>query len=214
MYFILTIVIILQFVCAYFLRKKYDPGRNKETLVSCFITSMISLITNSIYQMHFLLDNGFILVYYDIYRYSFFEFFVQSLFYIIMTDFMLYVVHRLLHCKILYKYVHYFHHTNINPTAFDFASIHPIESIMVFTTFHITAFIIPVYIAILELYILHVGLRSLLEHGNGWKVIEKVPILKHMYNNHHNVHHKYFAVNYGLGSYPAIWDKVFNTLRD
>lgn len=192
--------------------KRYNYRIEGDTKIMCPIIEILAVITSSIYQIYFLLNNNIILVYYDIYRYSLMKFLFQSLFYILSTDFLLYLVHRSLHNKLLYKYIHQFHHTNINPTAFDFGSVHPLETIIVFSTFHIVPFTIPVHIMILELYIIHVGIRSLLQHGNGWKLMSNIPILKELYNNHHNIHHKYFIFNYGLGLFPTIYDKIFNTL--
>ena len=213
MHIISIIIIILHFICANYLRNRYDAKKNTGMIVSSVTSSLFSLVSNTIFQTDLIFAKRLTRVYYNVYSYNILEIVCQSLLYIIMTDLLLYTVHRLLHSKLLYKYIHYFHHKNNYPTALDFASVHPVESIIIFITFHIVPFIIPVHIIVLELYIVHMGIRSLFEHGNGWKMISNITVFKFLYNNHHNNHHKYYTANYGLGVFPVMWDKIFNTLK-
>lgn len=39
----ILVIIILHFICAYYLRNEYDPGKNKDTLFSSIISSLFSL---------------------------------------------------------------------------------------------------------------------------------------------------------------------------
>lgn len=140
--------------------------------------------------------------------------FYQSIAYVFVTDFLLYWMHRFLHTPYLFKYVHSYHHKITNPTAFDFGNAHPVEHILIFFTFYLATLVIPVHIYILNIYMFVNDIRSLVEHGKGWKLFSNVSILKEIYTDRHNRHHKVYTMNFGLGMFPGIYDTLFDTYQD
>jgi sterol desaturase/sphingolipid hydroxylase (fatty acid hydroxylase superfamily) len=120
-------------------------------------------------------------------------------------------IHRLIHWRPLYKYVHSVHHNSVNPSPWSSLSMHPVEHLLYFSTSLIHV-IIPSN-PILAIYQLHyAGLGAVVGHI-GFDKIElgqKAACDSHAYP--HYLHHKYFEVNYGDGLVPL--DKLFGTWHD
>ena len=79
-----------------------------------------------------------------------------TIFFFLVTfifDIHFYLMHRLLHFKILYKFAHNIHHRNINPNPWSGLSMHPFEHLLYFSGVLIH-FVIPShpFIAVWHLY--------------------------------------------------------------
>ena len=69
-----------------------------------------------------------------------------SILLIIFHDTYFYFLHRLIHTKVLYKYIHIDHHKSVYPSVFSAYNFHPIEAILY-------AFvIIPIFLIELNFY--------------------------------------------------------------
>src|SRR4029078_1983357 len=148
-------------------------------------------------------------LYWDINKYGLGWLIISGIMYVIITDFLLWFQHYLLHIPFLYKHFHHYHHKFINPTAFDFAAIHPIELIFIYMTFHIVPIFINVHFMIIYLYELIINMLAVLMHGNGLKLISK---LNYYDDEYHNIHHNLHFYNYGVGILSSFWDWLFGTL--
>lgn len=122
-----------------------------------------------------------------------------------------FLIHRLIHIPLLYRWVHCVHHRSVNPSPWSSLSMHPMEHILYFATaaYHL---ILPSN-PILVIYQLHMaGFGAVVGHVGFDKVevtAEKA-IDSHAFA--HYLHHKYFEVNYGDGLVP--FDKWFGTWHD
>jgi methylsterol monooxygenase len=130
-----------------------------------------------------------------------------------MSNFIFYWVHRLLHTKYLYRYIHSIHHQYIIPIAPAALYAHPIEHIMC----NNFAFIIPfIFIGLrydFLLYSIILGsMYTTLAHTNYDISLSRFNII---YDKNeemsHYIHHKKFNYNYGFGS---ILDKIFGTHKN
>ena len=123
-----------------------------------------------------------------------------------------YFGHRFLHTPILYKYVHFIHHKNINPGPWSGLAMHPIEHFIYFS-FFIIFFIFPSHP--FHFYFLF-GIFLLAPAVHGHSGYEKLMVNKKngvgTGGHAHYLHHKYFECNYGDGNLPL--DKWFGTLHD
>jgi sterol desaturase/sphingolipid hydroxylase (fatty acid hydroxylase superfamily) len=62
------------------------------------------------------------------------EMIISPLLMYLWSDIHFYVVHRALHCKWLYSTVHKYHHESFNPDPFSGLSMHPVETMLYFTS--------------------------------------------------------------------------------
>lgn len=122
-----------------------------------------------------------------------------------------YVIHRLIHTPLLYKYIHSVHHNSNNPSPWSSLSMHPAEHLLYFSAifYHLLIASHPV-IALYQIgfagfgaFVGHIGFHRI-------EVDEDRAYDSHAYI--HYLHHKYFEVNYGDGLVP--FDKIFGTFHD
>ena len=123
-----------------------------------------------------------------------------------------FVIHRLIHIPILYKWVHSMHHNSINPSPWSSLSMHPVETFLYHGVvwWHL---IIPSN-PILALFQLHMAGYGALNGHIGFdklELMEGKTLDSHAYL--HYLHHKYFEVNYG-GDGLIPLDKWFGTWHD
>ena len=124
-------------------------------------------------------------------------------------EFHFYWVHRAIHWKPMYKYVHYLHHKNVQPGPWSGLSMHPVEHLLYFTCVlihwvvpsHPIHFILDAQHAALTPAYGHIGFEGPLLDG-------KLPGGSYF----HYLHHRYFECNYGESTVPFDW--LFGTLRD
>ncbi|MBB4065632.1 sterol desaturase family protein [Gellertiella hungarica] len=122
-----------------------------------------------------------------------------------------FVIHRLIHIPVLYRWVHSVHHNSVNPSPWSSLSMHPVEHLLYFATaaYHLVIPSNPV----LVMYQLHMaGFGAVVGHVGFDKVevTDETAIDSHAYA--HYLHHKYFEVNYGDGLIP--FDRWFGTWHD
>lgn len=119
-----------------------------------------------------------------------------------------YFNHRLLHTKWLYDAAHVRHHLNVVTGPWTGISMHPIEHIIYFSIF-LLWWIVPVHPVIIIVTGLFQGVSPAVSHSG----FDYLSIGKRVRipagDNFHNLHHRYFRVNYGNSMVPM--DKVFDS---
>jgi sterol desaturase/sphingolipid hydroxylase (fatty acid hydroxylase superfamily) len=124
-------------------------------------------------------------------------------------EFHFYWIHRAIHWKPMYKYVHYLHHKNVNPGPWSGMAMHPVEHLFYFSVVLIH-WIVPSH----PLHFLFNAQHTALTPAGGHHGFEG-PILKGKLptgSYFHYLHHRYFECNYGEATLPL--DKMFGTFRD
>jgi sterol desaturase/sphingolipid hydroxylase (fatty acid hydroxylase superfamily) len=124
-------------------------------------------------------------------------------------EFHFYWIHRAIHWKPLYKYVHYLHHKNVQPAPWSGLSMHPVEHLLYFSRLLIH-WVVPSH----PIHFLfqsqdagagpansHLGFEGPVLNG-------KLPVGSYF----HYLHHRYFECNYGDVALP--FDRLFGTFRD
>ena len=122
-----------------------------------------------------------------------------------------YFVHRLIHFKYLYKFIHHIHHRNINPGPWSGISMHPIEHLFYFSTVLIH-FLIPSHPIHILFHFMIITIGAVVGHCgfDGFLINNKNKIaLGHF---HHQLHHRYFECNYGTIETPL--DVLFKSFHD
>ena len=158
-------------------------------------------------------DNNYTQLYLDIGDYGWAYFIGSIIVLILLHDTYFYWMHRLIHHKKIYKYVHRVHHKSTNPTPLASFSFHPLETILEALIFPILIFVVPLHpIALLSVFTFSIIFNVYGHSGfeffpRGWV---HHPILKYINTpTHHNQHHGKFKYNYGL--YFNWWDRWMGT---
>lgn len=154
----------------------------------------------------------------------------------VLHDAWFYWTHRLLHNKVLYKWVHRMHHESRVPTAFTGYSFHPIEAMIVFANEIIVCFLFPIHIMVHRAYHMYTTIIHSGGHA-GYEIAPCIPsiqaLLYFLWNGlcrlvtrrgksefpwvssrlntvaHHDMHHRFPNVHFSL--YMTHWDKLMGT---
>ncbi|KNG93556.1 sterol desaturase family protein [Pseudaestuariivita atlantica] len=128
----------------------------------------------------------------------------------IWESFYFYWIHRLLHWGPFYRF-HALHHRNTDVGPWSGLSMHPVEHVLYFGT-ALIHFVVPTHPLHLVTHLMFYALYAITTHtgfegfwAGGRKRL-------HLGNFHHQLHHRYFEVNYGTLEVP--WDMWFGTFDD
>ncbi len=128
----------------------------------------------------------------------------------VWESFYFYWMHRLLHTDLFYRF-HALHHRNTDIGPWSGLSMHPIEHVMYFGT-ALVHFVVPTHPVHVVAHLMFFGLYAITTHTGFeglWAAGRK---RLHLGNFHHQMHHRYFEVNYGTLEVP--WDVLFGTFHD
>lgn len=157
---------------------------------------------------------GYTLIYHDIHDYSISYWFFSLGILIFFHDTWFYWTHRWMHSSPrIFALFHKVHHQSHNPTPWTAFAFHPLEAVVEALFFPMAAFLFPLHIGTIALFLLWMILFNVLGH-TGYEIF---PMKYHkswlgkLQNTptHHNMHHQYAKGNYSL--YFNVWDKWMNT---
>jgi len=122
-----------------------------------------------------------------------------------------YLNHRLLHVDMLYRLFHSLHHRNVNTGPWSGISMHPVEHLLYFSL-PFVFLVLPGSPFIATFCGVYLMLSPSPSHSgfDRFKVTDDVNI--HGGDYFHNLHHRYFEVNYGMLLLPL--DKWLGTFHD
>ena len=128
----------------------------------------------------------------------------------VWESFYFYWIHRLLHTDLFYHF-HALHHRNTDIGPWSGLSMHPVEHLFYFGTsmIHFAVATHPVH---LIFHLAFYGLLAITSHTGFEGVWFRNKKRVHLGNFHHQIHHRYFEVNYGNLDVP--WDKLFGSFHD
>lgn len=121
-----------------------------------------------------------------------------------------YGIHRLLHSRLLYRF-HALHHRNTDVGPWSGLSMHPVEHLLYFGT-ALIHFIVPTHPVHLICHLMFFGLYAIVTHSGFEGLWRNGKKRLHLGNFHHQMHHRFFEVNYGTLEIPM--DKLFGTFHD
>lgn len=114
-----------------------------------------------------------------------------------LSNITFYLLHRLLHYKKMFKYIHYKHHEFVEPIAAAAYYSHPIEHLFANTlSFLIPYILIGTTYSMMIFLIIFVTVITVIEHTT------------YIIFNDHVLHHKFYKYNFSFGSYI---DRIFQT---
>jgi lathosterol oxidase len=131
----------------------------------------------------------------------------QFPFFLMFTDCLIYYIHRGLHHRSVYKYLHKSHHKWIMPTPFASHAFHPVDGYAQSLPYHIFPFIFPLQkFAYVALFIF-INIWTVLIHDGEY--VADNPIINGAAC--HTMHHLYFNFNYG--QFTTLWDRLGGSYR-
>lgn len=140
---------------------------------------------------------------------------LQCLGYLLGLDAYQYLIHRLMHTRVLFRYVHHVHHRSRIPSALSAFSFHPIEFILLGVYF-------PMMLSVLELNMVSVAILCIIqfllntiphcgyEFAPPWwyrHCIGRLILTPYF----HDVHHQVSSFNFGACT--TIWDRLLGTMQ-
>ncbi|MEM8922699.1 MAG: sterol desaturase family protein [Actinomycetota bacterium] len=122
-----------------------------------------------------------------------------------------YAIHRLLHVDPLYKWFHALHHRNVNSGPWSGISMHPVEHVL-YLSFPLVFLVLPGSPFLVTFSLVYLLLAPSPSHSgfDRFRINEDVTAPGGDY--FHNLHHRYFEVNYGTSLLPL--DSWFGTYHD
>lgn len=129
----------------------------------------------------------------------------------VWISFHFYWVHRALHWGPLYKLAHALHHRNVNVGPWSGLSMHPAEHVIFFSSILVHC-IVPAHPLHILFHMQHQSLTAATSHTGYEDLLVKDRKQLALGTFHHQMHHRYFEVNYGNLEMP--WDKWFGTFHD
>jgi sterol desaturase/sphingolipid hydroxylase (fatty acid hydroxylase superfamily) len=129
----------------------------------------------------------------------------------IWISFHFYWVHRLLHWPPLYKLAHALHHRNTNIGPWSGFSMHPIEH-LIFLSSVLIHWVVAAHPIHILFHMQHQALTAVTSHTGFEGLLVKDKSRLALGTFHHQMHHRYFACNYGNLEVP--WDKWFGSFHD
>jgi sterol desaturase/sphingolipid hydroxylase (fatty acid hydroxylase superfamily) len=129
----------------------------------------------------------------------------------IWISFHFYWVHRLLHWPPLYKLAHALHHRNTNIGPWSGFSMHPIEH-LIFLSSVLIHWVVAAHPIHILFHMQHQALTAVTSHTGFEGLLVKDKSRLALGTFHHQMHHRYFACNYGNLEVP--WDKWLGSFHD
>ena len=129
----------------------------------------------------------------------------------VWISFHFYWVHRALHWGPLYRLAHSLHHRNVNVGPWSGLSMHPVEHLIFFSSI-LVHFIVPAHPLHILFHLQHQSLTAATSHTGYENLLVRDRRQLALGTFHHQMHHRYFEVNYGNLEMP--WDKWFGSFHD
>lgn len=205
-----------------FLRKKFVLLNTKlikpQQIKTELRQSMLSLIIFSIVSLYIYIGyhTGLVQIYFNISDKGWVYYFFVLFLLLLIQDLWFYVIHRMLHHTMLFKWGHKTHHLSQHTTPLTAFSFDPFEAFLHAMIAVVAYSWFPVHPSHFLVFQLIMNLQNLYVHsGFEWipkSLLKQFP-LKYFNSatDHHN-HHQQFKVNYGI--YTTIWDRLLGTYKE
>jgi lathosterol oxidase len=133
--------------------------------------------------------------------------YLQFPFFLLVTDSLIYLIHRGLHHPRVYKHLHKPHHKWIMPTPYASYAFHPVDGWMQSIPYHLFPMLFPLNKYASVAMFIFVNFWTILIHDGEY--MANNPVING--SACHTMHHLYF--NYNYGQYTTLWDRIGGSYR-
>ncbi|AGO13297.1 AaceriAFR151Cp [[Ashbya] aceris (nom. inval.)] len=133
---------------------------------------------------------------------------LEALFFILFTDFGIYLLHRWLHWPTVYKVLHKKHHKWLVCTPFASHAFHPVDGYLQSLPYHIFPMLFPLHKVSYLFLFTFVNVWTVMIHDGEY--LSNDPVINGAAC--HTVHHLYF--NYNYGQFTTLWDRLGGSYRE
>lgn len=194
------------------IQKRYPDQRSigreiKWSLVSVLIISVM------VHILYVTIQKEQTRMYFSIKEYGWLYFIGSSVFSIVAYDTYFYWLHRFMHLKKVFPWIHKTHHLSHTPTPWAILAFDPLETILEFAIYPILIFLFPLHPVAVGIFAFYNIVLNTAGHI-GFEIVPKSffkhPLLKFgLTVTHHDMHHAKTNCNYGI--YFNIWDRIMKT---
>jgi sterol desaturase/sphingolipid hydroxylase (fatty acid hydroxylase superfamily) len=171
------------------------------------IFGTIAFVLLSMIQVH-LAENGIIKLYDNFSDFPWYNVPIAVASWFIFEDTWFYWIHRMMHHKYIYKYVHASHHVSVDSTPFTQNAFNFIEGLLLPMGSMIPTLLFPSWGPAYFVFLMFGGTVNMLAHS-GYEFYPRWALLWKTTATHHNMHHQHFDGNYG--THFTFWDKIMGT---
>eukprot|EP00939_MAST-03C_sp_MAST-3C-sp1_P005401 g5401.t1 len=187
------------------LSKERHAEAVRWSLLNSFLAGTIG---TGIFMRHLATDGGLLTVYWDDETRGWLHFFGGFVLVFFWIDLWAYCAHRFLHMKMIYKYIHKWHHRYQPPTAWTAFGMHPLEFVFFQMGGIFCCFLFKIHLMAFLTNAVFVAYHGQVDHS-GIDFEGDMPWQPSVH--FHDDHHQYFHVNFGQSL--IMWDWLFGTLR-
>lgn len=161
----------------------------------------------------YFIEGGKTKMYFTADKYGYLYMLLSLLAYIFIHDTYFYWIHRLMHLKPVFKWVHKTHHLSHTPSPFASLAFSPPEAVLQFGINLVMIFIIPLHPVVFFIFATYNMILNTAGHI-GFEIVPSF-FIRHWFFKygltvtHHDMHHSKLNCNYGL--YFIFWDKLMGT---
>jgi lathosterol oxidase len=182
-----------------------DEAENKKAIR----WALVSLAGNAALTapFHLAIVRGHTRVYFDVTERGFAWFVTSIALYLVVTETLIYWIHRALHHPLLFRTLHAKHHEFRMPTPLVSVAFHPLDSFLQALPHHLCLFLFPVHVGVYVAFLTFVTVWAVLIHDR----VTWFPFGLVNYTGHHTAHHLHVRCNYG--QFFTLWDRIAGTYR-
>lgn len=186
----------------------YQP--NREELGKSVYYALYSLLGNGLLMLPIEIGilTGRSKVYFNVAEYGWGYMALSAVAILIVTETLIYWIHRALHNRFLYRTLHLKHHQFRVPTPLAGVAFHPLDSFAQALPHHLCAYLFPVHVWLYHGFVTAITLWAVLIHDR----ISWVPYGFVNNTGCHTAHHWFNKYNYG--QFFTFWDKLCGTYKD
>jgi Delta7-sterol 5-desaturase len=155
-----------------------------------------------------LADQGIIKLYENYSDYPWYNLPIAATAWLVFDDTWFYWMHRTMHHKYLYKWIHASHHVSVDTSPFTQNSFHFVEALIAGLGSIIATMIFPSWGPAYFVFQMFGGTANMIAHS-GYEFYPKWMLSWKTTATHHNMHHHHFDGNYG--THLTFWDKICGT---